>query len=539
AVNAGSLAPDLSVPAPDAAGLRRTDPARVLRAVQSAWTDSSVVLVEMSDLERVNQQRHVTDVSSTVDEIRRADALLEQLLGTVDPATSMVLLVAPAAPGDGAELTFFAGRGPNMHRGLASSGTTRRPGYVTLPDIAPTIVAALGVSAPSEMNGTPILASGTRQLDSARLQWLADRNTVAKFRDRAVGPVSVVFVVGQVLAYLFAAWILVGGRRRSALRPFIAFVFLVVLATPIIGFLSGVVRYDRLGIVGYTVAVSVLAVLLAALVWPLRYLHGAIPPMVLAAGNLLLQLVDVAAGGHLQIDTVFGYSPIVAGRFQGYGNLSFAIVAASALVLATAPLTMGLRGRPVMLFSGTVLALAVVADGAPFWGSDVGGALSLAPAAILVLMMLAGRKVNARRVLVAVVAAVALVSVFAAVDLARPASHRTHLGRFAHRILHGDINNTLIRKGEANLRILTSSVWTLLIPVVLAYLIFLARRPHGPLADVQRRVPALAACLVGSLVTGMLGFALNDSGIAIPAMMLTVVLPWVSWWAVRTTPEPP
>src|SRR4051794_7998372 len=315
AVLAGSLSPELSNEAPAAAGLRRVDADHVVSRLRDSWSRSSVALVEMSDLERVDEQRHRTGVSSMVEAPRESDGLLQRVLSTVDLDRTLVLMVAPAAPGDGAELTFFAASGPGMRSGLASSGTTRRPGYVSLPDIGPTILDALGVKAPHEMNGTPIKASGSRQLDHARLRWLADRNTVAKFRDRAVGPVSVVFVVGQVLVYLLGAWVLLGGQRRQRFRPAIEFAALVVLATPLIGFLSGVVRYDYLGIVGYTFTVTVLAVLLAAAVWPLRYLHGAIPPLVLIGGNLLLQLVDIASGGHLQIDTVFGYSPIVAGRF--------------------------------------------------------------------------------------------------------------------------------------------------------------------------------------------------------------------------------
>jgi len=42
------------------------------------------------------------------------------------------------------------------------------------------------------------------------------------------------------------------------------------------------------------------------------------------------------------------------------------------------------------------------------------------------------------------------------------------------------------------------------------------------------------ACLLGSLIIGVLGFALNDSGVAIPAMMFGIVLPWVTWLLLRT-----
>ena len=39
----------------------------------------------------------------------------------------------------------------------------------------------------------------------------------------------------------------------------------------------------------------------------------------------------------------------------------------------------------------------------------------------------------------------------------------------------------------------------------------------------------MRACLLGALVVGVLGFALNDSGVAVPAMMFGIVLPWVTW----------
>ena len=41
------------------------------------------------------------------------------------------------------------------------------------------------------------------------------------------------------------------------------------------------------------------------------------------------------------------------------------------------------------------------------------------------------------------------------------------------------------------------------------------------------------------MVAGVLGFAVNDSGVAIPAMMFGIVLPWVTWLLLRTEAGPP
>ncbi len=90
------------------------------------------------------------------------------------------------------------------------------------------------------------------------------------------------------------------------------------------------------------------------------------------------------------------------------------------------------------------------------------------------------------------------------------------------------------RKLLSNINILTSSVWTLIIPVALAFFIVLALRPPGHLRGIQQKVPGLRACLIGGLLAGLLGFAANDSGVAVPAIMLAVLLPYLTYLLART-----
>ena len=60
----------------------------------------------------------------------------------------------------------------------------------------------------------------------------------------------------------------------------------------------------------------------------------------------------------------------------------------------------------------------------------------------------------------------------------------------------------------------------------LPFLTFLTWRSQGLLQHLQERVPGLRAFLVGGLVAAALGLAVNDSGVAIPAMMFGVALPY-------------
>ena len=86
-----------------------------------------------------------------------------------------------------------------------------------------------------------------------------------------------------------------------------------------------------------------------------------------------LLVVDMLLGAPLQINTVFGYSPTVGGRFAGMGNLAYGQFAGAAFLLAGLLVhRVAGRSRAIAVALG-VLGLAVVIDGSPIWGSDVGG----------------------------------------------------------------------------------------------------------------------------------------------------------------------
>jgi hypothetical protein len=83
------------------------------------------------------------------------------------------------------------------------------------------------------------------------------------------------------------------------------------------------------------------------------------------------------------------------------------------------------------------------------------------------------------------------------------------------------------RKLRGNLTILTSSIWSIVLVALLAGIAWLAWDRRSVLADGLRDRPTTRAFLAGSVTMAALGFALNDSGIAVPAVMLTVVVPWL------------
>jgi fructose-specific phosphotransferase system IIC component len=103
-------------------------------------------------------------------------------------------------------------------------------------------------------------------------------------------------------------------------------------------------------------------------------------------------------------------------------------------------------------------------------------------------------------------------------------------------VFNGDAGIILRRKLETNWHILTSNVFTLLVPALVIGFAVVTNRRQGLLAEVQDRQPGLRACLLGSLIAAVVGFAVNDSGIAIPAMMIGMVVPWLIAVALERTP---
>ncbi|MCU1378509.1 MAG: hypothetical protein JWN29_1492 [Acidimicrobiales bacterium] len=544
----GSVGPQLVVKDPTAPFGVRTDEKATADAVRAAWNHADVVLLEMSDLARVESYAAVASDTAIGAErakaMKRADDLLARVLKDVDLTKDLVLVVGPTGPRGGAQLSITGLVGKGVEPGLARSATTRRPGFVTLPDVAPTVLNAFGIDVPNSMAGTAITSAGGGTPTDSTFAALQHDNVVAQFRDRATGPISATFVIFQVVTYGLAALALTRWRR---LRPWVAFFALITLAQPSLAFLSVLVPYQNLTVVGYLLTFFALGAVLAAGAEAVgrvvgRRLGAAAPmvaPLLLVGLTLAVLLVDVVLGSPLQINTVFGYSPTIAGRFAGWGNLAFALVAATSIVLATGTWGLavleGRRARTVL--AAVLLAVVIVADGLPSLGSDVGGVLALAPAAAVVVLLLSGRKVDLKRLVVIGVGTIAILSAFAAVDLSRPKESRTHLGRIASKVLNADgggLATVLARKLNANISILTSSIWTWIIPVAIAFFGFLVWRRTGLLRALEERLPGLRACLIGALVAGFLGFALNDSGVAVPAMMLAVVLPYVTYLVVRT-----
>ena len=171
--------------------------------------------------------------------------------------------------------------------------------------------------------------------------------------------------------------------------------------------------------------------------------------LLVAAAIPLAWLVDAAAGAPLAFNNPLGMNAVVAGRFYGVSNTAFALVAgALVVVIASAWEVLGGGRRSALLVTALLGGAALLVDGAPQLGADVGGALTLVPTLAFLAAGLAGLRLSWRRWLAIGAATVLVVGGFAVVDLLRPGGP-THLGRFARQVADGSAAGVLGRKAYA------------------------------------------------------------------------------------------
>ena len=130
-----------------------------------------------------------------------------------------------------------------------------------------------------------------------------------------------------------------------------------------------------------------------------------------------------------------------------------------------------------------------------------------------------------------------------ALDMSRAPEQRTHLGRLVERIDDrgfGDFVVVVQRKLADNLGSLRSSVWGFVLPIALV-LGALARPPRSASAPGAGRGRARRSRSLGTglAIVALLGWAMNDSGIAIPGVMLSIAIASLGLAARAVRPRPP
>jgi hypothetical protein len=507
-----------------------------------------------------------TDPGPRAEALAAIDEQIGRLRTAIDalPGDTLLLVAGIAEVNDGR---------PQLHVGIASgpgfadpgwltSASTGRAPFVQLIDLAPTVLRALDLPVPASMNGQPLQTTDGRPGIAEAIDELVDDNTAATVHHRNVGTFFWIVVLASAVLVALGIAVLGGWRRgRPAVaggsegaRRALRLLALVAGSLPVATYLAGLVPWESFGApvpaMAAAVVVADLLVAAVAALGPWRA-HPLGPPLAIVVITLATLILDVLTGSNLELNGLFGYDAIVAGRFTGYGNLSFGLLSVSALLVTAAVATLvGRRARPERARRatwGTVVGLGLVTVaiiGAPGLGRDFGGVLSALPGFLLLALLLVRARITVVRMALILGAAVVAVGAVAYLDWLRPAAERSHLGRFVEQVLTGEAWTVVSRKGAANLDILLGSPLAKMLPVALIAAVWLVRRGgllrsrHGddgavigpaglPMGDA---FVVRAALLAGALSLA-LGAAVNDSGVALPATAAALLVPLLVWLA--------
>jgi len=371
--------------------------------------------------------------------IRRELDLLRPVIERLNLKRDL-LLVFSLAPSRKSryELSFICAVGRGIeHGGVLTSQTTHQYGVVSVLDIPATVLKFFGVEPVSPINGSPILSVPSKNLNLPR--YLFGTGEAARVTDGWLRvTVLATWCVLQAIVFVALAIILLVGQKvkihdgwQLLLALLAWFPLIVHLACSGINSAMSLLLWRGIGqIVLSAIFVSV-AVAASRNLVPVNSISIAV---VLSS---LLFTIDAFGKGFLSVNTPFGYSLFFGGRYYGLGNVVMGLTLGAIYALALA-LNWQRWAMAGSCFAGAILV------GAPFFGANIGGALTGIATALTAIF--AGR-FRWWHLLVAIVALAFFLGGFSVFELTRP-EPLTHWGRFIRSV------------AEGGMAALTSMAWT-------------------------------------------------------------------------------
>lgn len=413
-------------------------------------------------------------------------------------------------------LTPVALLGRGISSGLIISDSTRRPGLISMADVAATIARLVAVRPNASVVGRPAHSSRTRPCTTLVWRRLHDDMLTTSIAQRTLGPLPAVR-----LAILLAFCILAiaglrladfAARRSLALpatdKPIYESIGVGVASATLMQFWSGAL--PALSLVQATLVLVTAMSAGAALGWAFPRAARALV-YGLCAGILAGYAVGLTACPAILSDGRLAYSVMDGARYYGIGNEMAGALLAACAVLSGPLMMSGRAWLGAGLFAVLAMTLAWPSGGANL-GASVAAVFGVALAAVVAFGSAEPRP-PLRALAIVLSAAALMVGLIAAVSIVDTGSGASHIGRALGS--SGLIVSVAVRKLALNAHLLVSSPWTLCLIVGSALALWMHSVQPLP---VRPGIRMLLTVATGLLIA-------NDSGVVAAGMAVSVGVP--------------
>lgn len=530
----------------------RTDYDVIFTYVENLVDEANVIVVDLGDLARLEQNMHVTHPAHAADvrkqSLERIGAWIERLVTHPDLANHFITVLSPSP-------SIFMGREgisvtpviewstiPKEDRAtgnLLTSPTTRRKGIVTNTDFLPTLFSRFEIDFPSPGGRVWHAVTNERPLQNALVMYEKIK-TVHLQRLPVIRP----YFFGILTIYAISAGIFLTSmyfRRpykdtdrhnhdraevfhryfhrflptwRFALTAFLSFPLALLLLGPL----------PQMSLSMTIAAITCLMIFISIVSGYIRRVSGLAAMGSIAIATTGLIVLDVVIGAPMMQGSLLGYDPVSGSRYYGIGNEYMGVLIGSSLV-GVGFLLDRLNVKRSALVSIPPLLLGTIAFVMihPQLGINVGGAITASFAAGTAYLFGRGQPITWKSAAVLIVIVIAIVTGVALFDSYLFHDRSSHLGQTVHALSggdHGSLWSLFGRKIAINMKLIRLTIWSRVVFLALGFLGSILFLPNHFQRQVTERHPVLFSMCKVSFIGAVIALAVNDSGVVAAATCL-------------------
>lgn len=258
--------------------------------------------------------------------------------------------------------------------------------------------------------------------------------------------------------------------------------------------------------------------------------------MGLLGATVITLVSDQLAGGPLSVGSYLSYAPVEGVRFFGIGNEGAALLFGSWVMLVAFYLTrrpfskLSQRLRRWLYPAASLFIVAVIA--APWWGANFGVIIWGLVGTFVSWRLFGGHRFSKREVVASVIVSGFLAVVVLFLDTTFNSG--SHMGGSVD-FFGGNIFDQIIQV-FANVgmycwnTLVFSPALTVLFVAIVAFLLFIGIMQPGPYAAFWKQHSEFHGAFYALIVTAILMFLFEDSGILMPALLLLYPLSGLMWF---------